>query len=111
MQTRVPPAPYGVVEAPARLDLRRGDSSVEQHLAGNGFDNRVDAIALRAVGQQYRPTSTHLAGFAHHAIEVDIHIGRQVGLVDDQQIALDHAEAALARNVVAAGNIDHENPV
>ncbi len=51
-QTPAPPAPFAVAEAPARAGSRREDSPVEQHLAGNGFDDRVDAVALRAVGQR-----------------------------------------------------------
>ena len=38
-------------------------------------------------------------------------MGGQIDLVDDQQVALDDAGAALARDVVSAGHVDHEHPV
>src|SRR5260221_11178256 len=98
-RTPAPPAPSAVAAAPGPPDLRLADSPVEQYLAGNGLDNRVDAFALCTVGHQHRPAASHLVRFPAHAIEVDIHIRRQGGLVDDHPIAREHAAAALARNV------------
>ena len=52
----------------------------------------------------------HGSRFGQHRVEIDADERRQVGLVDDQQVAAQHARPALARNVVAAGNVDHEHP-
>jgi hypothetical protein len=34
------------------------------------------------------------------------HVRREVGLVDDEQVAARHAGASLARDLVAAGDVD-----
>ena len=56
-----------------------------------------------------RPSRT-AACFRQHGVEIDAHERRQVDLVDDQQIAAQHARSALARNIIAAGDVDHEDP-
>ena len=46
-----------------------------------------------------------VASRCHH-VEVGADVRRQVDLVDDEQIAARHARAALARDLVAAGDVD-----
>ena len=53
----------------------------------------------------------HLDGFGDHAPQVDANVGRQVNLVDHQNVALHHARAALAGYVVATGHVDDKQPV
>ena len=53
------------------------------------LDDEVDdfgqSLAARNVGETKRPFSPHSARVAFH-VEVDVHIGRQVALVDDWEI-------------------------
>ena len=62
---------------------------------------------VRSTGRPFRTSSASPL----HEREIDAHVGRQVRLVDDEQVGPDNAGAALARNVAAAGDVDHEHPV
>src|SRR5215468_2323335 len=81
-------------------------SAVEQNVVRQALDDGVDALASAAVGQQDRPSVTHRARLPHHAVEIDPHMGGEIDLVDDQEIAEQHARSALARDVVAARDVD-----
>ena len=72
--------------------------------------HRVDAGAGAGVGRQDQAALAHRARFREHGVEIDADERRKIDLVDDQQIATQHARPALARNIVAAGDIDDENP-
>ena len=65
---------------------------------------------LQLVSMTGRPRRTSFAS-SHHQIDVRPDEGRKVGLVDHQQIGPQDAEPALARNIVAAGRIDDEQPI
>ena len=52
------------------------------------------------------PALAHASGVARHHLEARADVRRQVDLVDDEQIALRDARAALARDLVAAGDVD-----
>ena len=69
-----------------------------------------DAGAGTGIGRQNRPTLAHRARFLKHGVEIDADKRRKIDLVDHQKVAAQHARSALARNVVAAGDIDDENP-
>ena len=56
-----------------------------------------------------RPSRTVRAS-VKHGVEIDADERRKIDLVDDQQVAAQHARPALARNIVAACDIDDENP-
>ena len=56
-----------------------------------------------------RLARTRLAS-ASIGVELDADIRRQIDLVDDEQIAPQQSRSLLARNVVAARDVDHEDP-
>ena len=60
------------------------------------------------VASMARPSRT--VCFLAHAREIDADMWGEIGLVDHQHIAANDARPALARNVVAAGDINHEHP-
>ena len=69
-------------------------------------DDLVDAVADVASREDDRTALTHALGIARHDLEARADVGREVGLVDDQQIALRDTGAAFARDLVAAGDVD-----
>ena len=46
---------------------------------------------------------------AEHQVDVGADVRREVDLVDHEQVGERHARAALARHLVAAGDVDHED--
>ena len=67
----------------------------------------VDVRAQRDRGD--RQPLPPLGRLAHHALDVGADERRQVGLVDHQQVGAGDAGAALARDVVARGDVDDED--
>ena len=65
---------------------------------------------LQLVSITGRPRRTSFASL-HHQIDIRPDEGRKIGLVDHQQIGSENAEPAFARNIVAAGRIDDEQPI
>jgi hypothetical protein len=59
------------------------------------------------IREQKRPVAAHLARVAIHHFERSSHIRRQIDFIDHQQIGADDARSALARDLVAAGHVDH----
>ena len=57
------------------------------------------------------PSPRIFFGVALHDGEVGADVRREIGLVDHEQIALRDAGAALARHLVAAGDVDHVDRV
>src|SRR5258708_35838089 len=75
-----------------------------------GFDVRhdlVDSVREPAVGQDMRSIAAERTRVALHHAKVGADVWSQVSLVDDQQIGKDQAGAALAWDLVAAGDVDH----
>jgi hypothetical protein len=68
--------------------------------------HRVQALAGAEVGEHERAGAAHLAGVAVHDLQRRADHRGQVDLVDDQQVALHDARAALARDLVAGGHVD-----
>jgi hypothetical protein len=66
----------------------------------------VDADGVFDLGEDDGPLAAHAAGVAGHDVEVGADGGGEVGLVDDQEVALGEAGAAFARDLVAAGDVD-----
>ena len=64
-----------------------------------GRHNVMNALAALA--------AAHAAGVGVHHREVGADVGREVGLVDHEQVALGDAGAALARDLLAGGHVDH----
>ena len=57
-----------------------------------------------------RPARTSFAS-SHHALQIDSHVRREIDLVDRPAGRTGARPAPLARNVVAAGDVDHEQPI
>ena len=87
------------------------DSTFENNVIDQSIYNCFDAFAGLAIRQHGWPATTHHFAFFDHALEICSDKGRKVGLVDDQKIAAQDSRAAFARNIVAARDIDHEQPV
>lgn len=66
----------------------------------------IDADALLHLGEDGRAALAHLAGVALHDAEVGADGVGEVGLVDDEEVALGDAGAALAGDLVAAADVD-----
>ena len=60
-------------------------------------------------GEHRGPVAAHRGRVAGHHGEVGADPAGEVGLVDDEQIGAGDAGAALARDLVAAGHVDHEH--
>src|SRR5215216_3436273 len=73
-----------------------------EHLVRNG----LDADAVGDLREHERPCASHPPRITLHHLEVGTDKMRQVGLVDHEQIRLRDAWTALARNLVAARDID-----
>lgn len=71
----------------------------------------VDADAGLDLGEDGGAAVAHLAGVALHDVEVGADGGREVRLVDDEQVALRDAGPALARDLVATAHVDHVDDV
>jgi hypothetical protein len=75
-----------------------------------GFDEADDvpeALAGLEVGEHERPLAAHAARIAVHHLQRGADHRREVDLVDDEQVALGDAGAALARDLVARRHVDH----
>ena len=74
---------------------------------------RTQSATGRDVGAQrdrgHRQRAAALGRLAHHPLDVGADVGREVGLVDRQQVGAGDAGAALARDVVAGGDVDDED--
>src|SRR5689334_4634374 len=77
-------------------------SAVEQHVARQPLDDGVDTLAGAAIGQQDWPAVADRARLVDQAVQIDPHMGCEIDLVDDQEVAEQHPRPALARDVVAA---------
>ena len=80
----------------------------EQDGLVHGIGDRHHAFASPATGGQNRSPSANGSRFRQHRTQVDAYERRQIRLVNDQQIAAQDARPALARNIVAAGNVDQK---
>ena len=59
-----------------------------------------------AVREDEGAIAAHEAGIAVHDFQARAHVRRKVFLVDDQNVGMAHARAALARNLVPGGHVD-----
>src|SRR5689334_13607446 len=85
-------------------------SDAEQDSCGDRIGDRLHASAGLQVGSNHRLAAAHLPCVGEHAIEIDADMRREIDLVDDQEITAQQTRPALARNVIAAGDIDDEDP-
>lgn len=89
----------------------RGVGNAESVLTGvqNVGHDAVDALAGLDLGEDEGSVAAHSQGVTFHDAQVRAYCGREIDLVDHQQIALGDAGAALAGDLVAAGNVDDLN--
>src|SRR5205823_2947090 len=70
-------------------------------------DHVLQSVAALEVREHERPIAAHRLRVARHDAEVGADVRREIGLVDHEQIRSRDAGAALARNLVAARDVDH----
>ena len=80
---------------------------VEQRVVHDPHGKRVDVMARHAVGEEEGPVAAHEPGVALHDFEAGPHVGREVFLVDDEDIRLADARPALAGDLVPSGHVDN----
>ena len=90
-------APLG--EAVARRRSAAGAAHPRRHL--------VHAGAVLQVGHHEWTPAARGAYVGGHLLQVHLDVGRQVDLVDHQQVAAGNPEAALARDVATLRHVDH----
>ena len=73
----------------------------------HGRRDLVDADAVHDLREDRRSLAAHARGVALHHSEIGPDVRREIGLVDHEQVGLRDARAALARHLVAPGDVDH----
>jgi len=86
-------------------------SSEEQSIVRNAIDHRLNALSTAAIGEQHRFAIARGEALALHGVNIGPDIRSEVDLVDDQEIAIDDSGTALARDIVAVGDINDEQPI
>src|SRR5262249_50055990 len=89
----------------ARSEERARSRFVEA-LAPNPRDHLRQSVARLEAGEEERPLAAHRPGVALHHGKAGADVRREVDLVDDQEIRARDARSALARNLVAARDVD-----
>ena len=84
----------------------RGDN-LEHALRLDEGNDALEAFARLEVREHERPRAAHALRVAVHDLERGADHRREIDLVDDQQVALGDAGAALARDLVAGRHVDH----
>ena len=124
LQRQPVPAPVRTVRSPRRSKASSSEpsrptragpaaaraasgSGLEEELAPDPVDHGGSAGAVAEVGEDKRPISPHAPGVALHHAEVGADVGREVDLVDHEQVRARDAGPALARDLVALGHVDH----
>src|SRR3989344_4028605 len=69
-------------------------------------DHLIQAGLGLEVGHHEGARGPHALGVGRHDLEVGAYVWRQVGLVDDEQVAFGDAWAALARDLFPGGHVD-----
>lgn len=95
----------------ARILAGRRDGLLQHALGFDEGDHLGKARQGFEVGHHKRlehplAVGAHAGGVGVHHIQIGAHVGGQVGLVDDEQVALGDARAALARDFLAGGDVD-----
>src|SRR5271156_3469819 len=113
-------AVFGVVAMAVLMTMRRvRNVRINQRAARVSwmmeffFEPAHDAVESHAIAQIRKNKgmlAAHAAGVAVHHFQRSADVRSQVNLVDHQQIGTHDAGAALARNLLALGNVNHVNP-
>src|SRR5271170_7594017 len=105
--------PIRTVRPSRRSNTRRRNpsrptrSGLEQQLTLDPIDNTVDACSLAQVGENERPLAARDTRVALHHAKIRSDIGSKIDFVDYQQARSHDSRPALARNLVAFGDVDH----
>src|SRR6516165_2986653 len=92
---------------PAAAPAKPSNSALRQApLADDEGRDLGHALVRLEVREQERPGATHLARVAVHHVEIGTDQGRQVDLVDHQQVRAGDAGPALARDLLAGRDVD-----
>src|SRR4029077_13891921 len=81
--------------------------SLNQTLALDKADDRVEALPGLDVGEYERALAAHFPRVALHHLERSADHRREVDLVDDQEVRLHDPGPAFPRDLVAGGDVDH----
>src|SRR5262249_14680748 len=84
----------------------RGDRMLVQQLLPNPRDDLVQASAALEVREHEWPVNAHQPGVARHDVEARADMRGEIDLVDHEQIRARDAGTSLARDLVAAGDVD-----
>ncbi len=86
-----------------RRDLRHGEAAI----LDDEVDDFLKALAAREVGEAEGGRLPRcFAGVALHHVEIDVHIGSEVALVDDEEVGAGDAGAALPWDLLALADRD-----
>src|SRR5258708_24940947 len=96
--------------ATKRTSASRPVSNPEKDCGKDRIGSRLNSRARSRVGRDYRPAGAYAFGLRQHRRKFDPDIGRQIDLVDDQEVAAEQPRSSFARNVVATGDVDHKHP-
>src|SRR5260221_1940325 len=102
----MPPIYGGPPAAHDALRHRRGGEYSQHPLGFNEPDHLLEAVTGLEIGELERPLATHLLRVVGHDLERGADHRREVDLVDDEEIRLRDARPALARDLVARGDVD-----
>lgn len=99
-----PRPPRGSILPPLQTDLIRTARlpRTQDHI--NDVINALPILDLRKDG---RPALADLRSVAFHDAQIRAHRGREIDLVDDQQVTARDAGAAFTRDLVTARDVDH----
>ena len=79
-----------------------------RHLGPDPRRDRRRALGRRERHEHRRQVAALRRGVPLHDAEIGVHQVRDVDLVDHEQVRAGHAGPALARHLVAAGDVEHE---
>ena len=72
----------------------------------DAIDYRIYAFAAAAIRQQHRLAAAHRETVTLHTGHVSANVRSKIDLIDEEKIAVDDPGPALARNIVAIGDVD-----
>src|ERR1700733_10622258 len=101
-----PPASSATSQTSASLPA----SGPEQDCGKDSIGNLLDSDAGSRIGGDDGPIGANPSGLRQHRLKLHSDIRRQIDLVDDKQIAAQQPRSPLARNIVAARDVDHKDP-
>src|ERR1700722_608495 len=88
---------------------RLARSRLQPAFSDNELDDLIDTFPGFQIGEDKTPFAAHAFSVAVHHLEARADQRRQIDLVDDQQVGSGNPRAALARDFIAGGDVDHIN--